>query len=137
MTIGFSTALRTARADAVIAAIDNGSGDNGIIEVYDDPRPATGAAVTSQAKAATLNLSKPCATNTDGVLTFNNIEADPVLLVSTTISWARFYDADSSFVCDMSCGLAGSGAEIIYNIVETTTGGKLEITSGSMTEGNL
>lgn len=139
MSSGFSTALRTARAQAIVNAIDAGAGAEGTIEIYGggSGRPTTGAAITDQTLIGTHLLTKPCATVLNGVLTFDVIFDVAAITSDETIAWARFKDTDGVFVTDMGCGITGSGEEIIYNIVETQFGATIKITSGSITEGNL
>ena len=44
----FSDALRTSRAQLLAAAIDEGSAGAATLKIYTGPRPAPGAAITTQ-----------------------------------------------------------------------------------------
>ena len=139
MALGFSVALRDARLQKIIDLLDTGSTNpNGQIELYGAGvgRPATGAAVTDQTLIGTLNLAIPSATIATGVLTFDTIADDVSADADEDIEWARFFDRDGNFIFDAGCGIGGSGEEIIFNTVTAKIGGAIQITSGSLTEGN-
>ncbi len=138
MGIGFSIALRTARSQAIIDALDGGVGANATVQLYGAGagRPATGVAVTDQTLIGTLTLSNPSGTATAGVLTFDVIADDSSGDADEDIEWARFFDTDGVFVTDMGCGIAASGEAIIFNTLTARIGGVIQILSGSLTEGN-
>lgn len=135
MTVGFATALRNARAQAIIDAIDAGA-QNGAIVLFTGPRPATGAAITTETQVAFCELSSPPATVSNGVISMNPISDDVSADADADIAWARIIDGDDNFVMDLSCGESGSGAEIIFNTVTARVGGVVQILSGAFTEGN-
>lgn len=139
MGVGFSVALRTARSQAIVDALDGGVGANATIKLYGagSGRPATGAAVTDQTLIGTLTLSNPSGTVSNGVLTFDVITDDSSGDADENIEWARFLDTDGTFVTDMGCGIAASGEAIIFNTLTARVGGVIQILSGSLTEGNL
>lgn len=141
MTIGFSTALRTARLQQVVALLDAGSGANATVLFYGggSGRPATGAAITDQTLVATVGLSKPSGTVSGGVLTFDTFSDDISADADEDIEWARFLNTDDEFVIDMGCGSTAvpAGNEIIFNTLTARIGGVVQVVSGSLTEGNL
>lgn len=135
MSAGFSTALRNARAQAIIDAIDAGA-QNGAMVFFTGPRPATGAALTSETQIAFCELSNPAGTVNNGVITLSAISEDLSADADADIAWARIVDGDDNFVMDLSCGEDGSGAEIIFNTTTARIGGVVQILSGAFTEGN-
>ena len=135
MTIGYSTSLRDARAQAIVDALDAGSA-GGKATFYGATRPATGEAVVAQIEVATCIFGTPGGVVSNGVITFAEIEADNAGAAGVDISWVRLSDSDDNFVADMDCGLTGSGAEFIFDDVSSKLGGGVKIASGGITEGN-
>ncbi|MCF7964221.1 MAG: hypothetical protein K9L79_01640 [Methylobacter tundripaludum] len=134
--LAFSTALRSSRAQLIADALDAGA-TAGKILLYTAPRPATGAAITTQTLIGTCVLSDPCGTVSNGVLVFDGINNDDLADATGVIAWARGVDGDDAFVLDMSCGVADSGAALIFNTLSAQTGGAIQVLSGSITEGNV
>jgi hypothetical protein len=136
MAIGLLTAIRTARAQLIVDAIDAGSGA-GTLKLYTAPKPATGAAVGAATLLGTLTFADPCGTVTTGTLTFSAITKDSAADADGTAAWARVADSAGTFVMDMTVGLVGSGADIIMNNVVVVTGGEISITNfATIVEGN-
>jgi hypothetical protein len=135
MPLNMSTALRTARAQAIIDAIDAGS-TAGTIKFYTATKPSTGAAITTQTLLGTVLFQNVSGTATTGVLTFSATNNTPVL-ADGTISWARIADSTNAFVMDCDCGLSGSGATVIFNNLDVLVGGNFSILSAQITEGNV
>lgn len=133
--LNMSSALRTARAQAIIAAIDAGT-SNGTINVYSGTKPATGDAVTTQTLLGTITFQKPCGTATNGILSFN-ATANTAVGADGTISWARIKNGNGVMVADVDCGVSGSNATIIFNNLNVIVGGNFSILSAQITEGNL
>ena len=134
--LAFSTALRTARAQAIITALD-AAATPGKFLLYDGTQPASGAAITTQTLIGTCVLSDPCGTVTNGVLTFAAIADDPIADATGTIAWARGVDGDNAFVLDMSCGVTGGAQSLLFNTLSAQAGGVIQVLSGSITEGNM
>lgn len=136
MAIGFSTALRNSRLDAITAAIDAGAGA-GTLKIYTGTRPSTGGAITSQVLLGTLTFSDPSApAASGGVLTFNSITQDASADATGTAAWARVADSTGAFVMDMSVTATGGGGDIELNTTAVTSGGPISVTSATITEGN-
>ena len=133
--LNMSTALRTARAQAIITAIDTGSSD-GTMNVYSGTKPATGDAVTTQTLLGTITFQKPCGTATNGVLSFNTT-ANTAVLADGTISWARIKNGNGVMVADVDCGVSGGGATIIFNNLAVIVGGNFSLLTAQIIEGNL
>lgn len=134
MQLNFSTALRNARAQQIINALDIGT-NHATLQFYSGVKPVTGATITDQVLLGTLTFSKPCATVTNGVIAFQSIAADPVADATGIISWARALNGNGEFVFDMNCGVDNS-AVVAFNNVSVQAGGIIMINSGTLTEGN-
>lgn len=135
MSLGFSPALRSLRAQSIVTTLDAGSAP-GYINFYTGTRPSTGAAITSQVLVGTVTLGATSGIVNAGVITFAATTQDVSVDNDGTITWARMFDGDDVFVCDASCGLTGSGADFIFNTVNALSGGILKVNSGLITEGN-
>ena len=133
MAFTLSNELRDARLQATVDTLDGGSGP-GYIEFYDGVRPTTGAAATTL--LSTHALSIPCGVVLDQVLTFNTIEDDISADAAADATWARFYDGDGAFQMDADCGLAGSGADFIFDDAAILVGALVHVVAGSISEGN-
>lgn len=136
MALGINETIRTTRSQAIANALDGGA-SAGKIEFYDGVQPTTGAAITSQTLLATLLLSDPSAVVATGVLTLNSVNDDVAADADGTITWARATDSDDLHVFDVDCGVAASGAGIIFNTTTVRLGGVVQILSGTITEGNI
>lgn len=129
-TIGYSSTIRNNKLQAIIDAIDAGSG-GGLEKWYDGSRPATGGTATTL--LGTLTFSTTSATKSGGVLTFNSITGSNAVATST-VTWGRVSDDTATFCFDHS--IATSAADIIVNAAAISTGAALSITSWTITDGN-
>ncbi len=128
----FSAAVRNARAQVIADAIDGGSGP-GEWRFYTAPQPAAGGALTTQTLLATVLLTEPCGTVSEGVLTLTS--AGDVLAVATgIIAWARFTDSAGTLVLDADVGTLGSGAAVTIDNPQVYAGGTVRIVSATLTE---
>lgn len=119
--ITLSLAVRNARTQSLLGALDANAAP-GTISFFGGSRPATGAAITVQPSAGSVaTLTKPCGTVSGGDLTFAAISPG-VAVGGVVITWARFRDGAGSFVADASVGMAGSGADIIFDDNEPAAG---------------
>jgi len=139
MAIRMTTALRNARAQAIIDTVDAG-GDTitteAVLLIYGGTRPSTGGSAAGNTLLGTLVMSQPCGTISSGVLTLQPVTSDTSADADGTITWARIADSDGVAVMDFSCGLTGSSADITFNAVDVLTGGTISLVSGTITEGN-
>lgn len=135
MSIGLSEAVRNARGQALIDAMD-ADASPGYIEFYSGLRPATGAAISGPVLLGTVTLGATSGTMVAGLLTLTSTTDDLSVDADGTLTWCRVYDGAGTFVMDMNCGLAGSGATVIFNSTAALSGGILKINSGSFVEGN-
>jgi len=132
MTVGFLTALRNARLDAITTKLDAGSGA-GKLRIYNGTRPATGGAATTL--LAELTLSDPSsAAAANGVLTMSAITQDSSADATGTATWARMVDSDGNFVLD--CSVGTSLTDIVLNTAAIVASAIVTITSAVFTEGN-
>lgn len=129
--LSLNSTIRNARAQVLIDALDAGSAA-GTIKFYTGARPATGGLITTL--LGTCTLSDPCATVSNGVITFAPVADDVSADADGIITWVRFEDSDGTFVMDASAGTSGSGADVIFNTTETKVGGAIQITSAVITE---
>jgi hypothetical protein len=135
MALAFSTALRTARVTAIKTAIDAGL-SAGTRKIYTGPRPASGAAITTQVLLGTLTFAYPCGTVANGVLTFDTIAQDSYADATGDAAWYRDADSTGAFVMDGSITVTGGGGDMTMNTVSITIGGAISVTgTKTITEG--
>lgn len=129
MTVGYSTALRNAKLDAITTAIGNA----GLLRIYDGTRPATGGTATTL--LAELTLGSPFAAGAaSGVLTANSITADSSANATGTATWARIVTSGGTFVMDL--GVGTSGQEVTVPTTSIVAGATVSCTSLVITAGN-
>lgn len=129
MAVTYSDAVKTARMNAVVAAIDAGTGP-GVIEIGSE-----GMAADPGGVLATITLNDPCGTVTGSVLTLAGAPLSDTSADRTGIAAeARIRDSDGS---DVVTGLtvATSGADINLDNTSITTGQTVTITSATITHG--
>ena len=132
MSYECSPAVKNARAQVIVNALDGGTGP-GQWAFYSAPQPAAGSAITTQTLLATVLLTDPCGTVTDGALTLTSA-GDVLAVADGVIAWARFTDSADTFVMDADVSdLAGMGAIKIDN-PRVYTGGTIRILSAAFTE---
>jgi len=130
----FSDALRTSRAQLLAAAIDAGSAGAATLKIYTGPRPAPGAAITTQVLLVALQFPHPCAQSvTGGVLTLKPL-AEQMASASGLHAWGRIANRDGDFVEDLEVGPPGIGADIEIPATELFTGAMVRINSATITE---
>ena len=133
MVAGYNDTLRDNQLDEVTADIDGGTGA-GLIRIYTGPRPAKGAAITTETLLVTLTFSDPSApAASSGVLTFSSI-TDGTAAATGTAAWARIVRSDSAFVMDMDVATSASDLNLISTSI--TSGQTVSITSATITAGN-
>jgi len=130
-----TTALRSAMAQQIIAAMANGSTDTPMIEVYDGTIPANMGEAITDTLLAELALTNAAATETDGVITFETISNDNSANNGGDQGWARVLDRAGAEVIYLTAGGPGDGAELTLNTGTITQNGPVAITSGTITIG--
>lgn len=129
MALGMATALRTNRAQEIV----DRAGANAKIRIYNGTRPATGGTATTL--LAELTAGATLGTVSNGVLTIGSVTEDSSANATGTATWARITQSDgSTHVMDMSVGT--SGADLNLNSTSINSGVAVQITSGTITEGD-
>jgi hypothetical protein len=130
MTVGFSTAVRNARADAITTQ----AGGSCKLRIYNGTRPATGGTATTLLAELTCNATfAPGASG--GVLTLNAITQDSSADATGTATWARIVKSDGTTHI-LDCSVGTSGTDIVLNTTSIVAGAAVAVTSAVLTEGN-
>lgn len=133
---GFNTQLRTNRASQIKTDLDAG-GAAATRAIYTGPRPATGAAITTETLLGTLTFAYPCGTLANGVLTLADFVGDPAADAGGDAVWYRDRRSDGTFVKDGSITVTGGGGDMTLNQIAIVAGGPINVTSGgTCTEAN-
>lgn len=125
MPLAFSTALRNARAQTITGTVGSG----GKLGIYSGVRPASGGAATTLLAEFTF-AGNIAGVPSNGVLTLN-IPPDATGIANGDATWARITTSGGTFVVDLSVG-----SDIFLNTATVTTGLVVQLTSGTVTEGN-
>jgi hypothetical protein len=129
----YTTTVRSNRMTQVLNAIDAGAGA-GTVKVYSGTVPANvGTAITDQTLLATLTLSDPCGSVSNGVLTFSAITEDSSGDANGTPTFARLADSDGNNVAQVTAGVGSGNLNFGAAIV---AGQPVQISSFVITEGN-
>jgi hypothetical protein len=131
MSIGMATTLRSARADEIVTAIGNACK----VLIYTDTRPATGGSAAGATLLGTVTGASPFGSNSNGVITVSDMTEDSSADATGTATWARITTSADVFVMDLSVGTSGS--DINLDSVSIVAGGTIDITGGTITEGNV
>ena len=131
MTVGYSTALRNARLDAITSAV----GTSGLLRIYDGVRPASGGTATNLLAQLTFSsvFASPAGS---GILTANSIAQESSADATGIATWARITTSGGTFVADLGVGTAGQGQEVTLNTSNIVSGGVVACTSLIITAGN-
>ncbi|CAG1769351.1 hypothetical protein BAC2_00256 [uncultured bacterium] len=137
--MSFSPTLRNARATAIKDALDAGSA-GAVMAFYTAPRPAAGAAVTTQTHLGDCALSKPCGSVASQALTLDTI-TDGAGLATGAAVWCRISDSAGAWVIDADVSDATGTAPVKIGTVDAPSnmiflGGAISVSSGVITEGN-
>ncbi len=131
MTIGMSTNLRNARADANTTFAGNGA----LLRLYDGTRPSTGGTATTL--LAELTCGTPFAASASGgVLTLGSITQDSAANAAGNATWFRLVKSDgTTHIMDGSVTATGGGGDMELVTTSITTGQPVQVTSFTITEG--
>lgn len=135
MELNLSLDTRNDRLQVIVSRLDSGAGPGKFL-LYTHPKPATGAAITTQTLLGTCELSDPAGTISGGELTFAPVTDDISADADGDIGWARGVNSSGDFVLDMDAGNAASDAVLKFNTVTARAGGVIQILSGVLIEGN-
>jgi hypothetical protein len=136
MTANFSVALRSARANQIVLVINAGTGPGAML-FYTAPKPAAGAAVTTQTLLATAPFAEPAGTVVNGVLTFNPLTEDALTPAEGDADWARIVDGNGAFVADLSVTNNAGIGPVKMASTHIYQNGVLLVTSMVIIEGNM
>lgn len=133
MTVTISSAHNEARLSGTLSFIDAGPAAP-LVQLYDGPRPATPTtAVTAENHLiAAIALTQPAGTVAAGVLTLTP-EADGLILLTGSPTWARLLNGNGAAVFDCDVGVGVGAWEIKIAQAELFAGGDAKITSFAVT----
>lgn len=129
--IGYSIAVKSARASAVVSHID--AAGAGKLHLYSGTRPAI-TGTPPVAPLAELVLSSPCGAVNDQAEIVFAVVADAMVAYSGVATWARINDGAGSTVADFDVGLPGSGAAIILANTDLNAGALIRVTLAKLIE---
>ena len=133
MTVRIDNVVRNSRVDAIRIAIDAGA-TGGLLRIYAGSKPTKGA-TPAGLLLAEIVLADPCGTSTGGVLTITTPRTDTSANNTGTAAFFYLTDSTGAFVCDGDCATSGSDLNLTtLSIVATQP---VEITSLTITEGNV
>jgi hypothetical protein len=134
MTIQYTDTVRTAKMEAVRAAIDAGA--NGLLRIYSGTAPADAdTAITGQTLLAELTLADPAGTTSNGVLTFSAITADSSADNGSSTAPTFFRILTSAAVVIFQ-GSAGVGSGDLNMNGSITAGQNVSVSSLTVTDNN-
>ena len=128
-------ATRNELVDYFAAKWDVGSGA-ATIQVRNGVKPAATSDAATGTLLATFTLSDPgWAAASGGVA---NLDITPAItttgVAAGTATWARVLAPDSSVVVDLTAGIGGSGADLIFDNPVIAIGQTVNLTVGTITQ---
>jgi len=131
--IQYANDVKTARAQAVADAIDNGTGQ-ALLTLYTGPAPVAGDPIDTQTAIMALPIPNPCSQQVaGGILTLQPLP-ETMAVASGSMVWGRITSRAGEFVGDLTVGLPGSGADLILPVVDIYAGAMIRINSASISE---
>lgn len=120
MPVSLPQTVRQAACDAIVDLADAGAGAATIV-IYDGAEPDVDSAA-SGTLLGTLTMSDPAfgAASTAGTATANAITDDSSADATSTATYFRVLDSDSTVVYQGDVGATGSGASLELNTVSIT-----------------
>lgn len=130
MDLSIAAGLNEARLTATRDYLDAGAG-GARLRLYTGPRPAPGAAITTEVMLTEIDLTEPCGTVAGGVLTLTAALPGDVLN-SGTAAWGRVVDGSGNYAIDGDASnMAGLGHFRLDNVV-LTAGGVVALLSAAL-----
>lgn len=122
MPNNYVNAVKDGRMQVTIDAIDAGTSP-GKVEIGDAGMSTV---------LVTFTLDDPCATTTNGVMTFSSLPLNANATATGTAAEARFRDSDNN---DVSTGLTvgTSGTDVVISSTTITSGQQYSITVANIT----
>lgn len=125
MALGFSLALRNARANLINTTV----GSSCVITFYTGTRPATGGAITTALVSLTATGVFAPTTST-GVLTLTGFTTANAIAAGTA-TWFRIFTSGGTIVMDGSVGTDISLTNIVLGVGDAVTFVSMTITEGN------
>jgi hypothetical protein len=133
MAVRIADTVRNSRVDLIRSTIDAGA-TGGLLRIYAGSKPAKGAAPAGLLLAEIV-LADPCGSSTGGVLTITTPRTDTSANNTGTAAFFYLTDSTGAFVCDGD--VATSGSDLNVTTTSIVSGQPVEITSLTITEGNV
>lgn len=133
MAVRIADTVRNSRVDLIRSTIDAGA-TGGLLRIYAGSKPSKGA-TPAGLLLAEIVLADPCGTSTGGVLTITTPRTDTSANNSGTAAFFYLTDSTGAFVCDGD--VANSGSDLNVTTTTIVAGQPVEITSLTITEGNV
>lgn len=131
-----TTALRSAIAQDLIAAMANGSTNpNPVLEIYDGSIPSAMGGSITDTLLASLTLTATVGTETDGVITFGTITEDSSADASGDAGWCRVLDRDGAEAAYFTISSGAGSGEIQFNSISIVAGAPVSVSSLTVTVG--
>lgn len=134
MAVRIADTVRNSRVDLIRSTIDAGA-TGGFLRIFAGAKPATKGAAPAGLLLADILLADPCGTSTGGVLTITTPRTDTSANNSGTAAFFYLTDSTGAFVCDGD--VAVSGSDLNVTTTSIVSGQPVEITSLTVTEGNV
>lgn len=133
MVVRLPSSTRSLAADAIVDAIDAGTGA-GTIKVYTGGQPASANSAATGTLLGTLTMTDPAFGNAAaGVATAAPIAGDTSADASGTAGWARIVDSSGATVLDCAVSASGAGGDLQLSNVNIIEGGAINVTSLTVT----
>jgi hypothetical protein len=133
MAVRIADTVRNSRVDLIRSTIDAGA-TGGLLRIYAGSKPTKGG-TPAGLLLAEIVLADPCGTSTGGVLTITTPQTDNSANNSGTAAFFYLTDSAGVFVCDGD--VANSGSDLNVTTTTIVAGQPVEITSLTITEGNV
>ena len=133
MAVRIADTVRNSRVDLIRSTIDAGA-TGGLLRIYAGSKPSKGSAPAGLLLAEIV-LADPCGTSTGGVLTITTPRTDTSANNTGTAAFFYLTDSTGAFVCDGD--VAVSGSDLNVTTTSIVSGQPVEITSLTITEGNV
>lgn len=130
MALQFSTACLNGRANAITTAVGNG----GFLEIFTGAAPASCGTATSGTKLCSLPLGTPFAAGAGGGAISPTLPTTQNALASGTAGYWRIFQSDDA-TCVLQGSVGTSGADLNLNTLALVSGGPVQITAFTITEG--
>jgi hypothetical protein len=130
MALQFSQTLLNDRANKITADV----GASGYLEIYTGSIPANCAAATTGALLVTLDLANPFAPGASAGVLSPTLPANMNAVATGTAGYWRIFESDNA-TCVVQGTVGTSGADMILNTLSLVSGGPVQISSWTFTEG--